>query len=320
MTIYQSENQLDLFRDLQIVSEGDVIASPSLFGGGSPNSPVFPTNPTFKFFGVNQMWKYEYRPEGFPIQALTDENRTKEIVIKKSALLDVDFDLVDYTYNGILAFLLGLNDTNFTSYASFFSRKPASTEYFTKNFGMAPVSTTLSLPDDNKSVHVKTQLIVCNPVVEDTTGPTIGSGSYASAISGAPIKPSDGGIDSFSYNSTMYKTRGMDITVEPQYAIIDADDHITTQHMAPVRRTITGKVNIFKKQGVDSILSDITSDPKTYRTVSRVLKPAASGTRIDLTNVLMSDNYPVDNSSIKSNSTIQEFAFTAGGLTLVNLP
>lgn len=312
MSQYVPESFRDIFRDFQVVDEGDVIADATKFAAG------FPANPTFKFFGKNQRFKVSYNPQGFPVQALTDENRKEIVLVKNSALINVEFDITDYAYNGDLSYFLELHKADFKSKAGFFSRKPAATEYFKKFYGIAPTKCTLIRPDAGDApVHISAELLAALPVPEDTTGPTLGTGSYAPAIGTAALKTADAGNNSFVYNGVNSKTRGAQIVVTPLYQMLDPDESLTIQHMRPVARDISGFVKVFKKQGVDAFHADIVA--KTLRNMSFVLKPSPSGTRIDLTDVLISESDESDFMEVKSDSNIKTYNFTAGGLTLANL-
>jgi hypothetical protein len=309
---YIPESYRDLFRDLQFVDEGDVVADPTKFGAG------FPSNPVFKFLGKNQRFRVSYNPDGFPVQTLSDENRTEIVLVKKSAQIVVDFDLTDYAYNGDLSWLLELHKNDFKSRAAFYSRKPAATEYFKKFYGIVPTKTTLTRPDAGDApVHITVEMLATLPIDEDTTGPVLGTGSYAQPITVPPLKTADAGNNYFTYNSQNFKTRGAQIVVSPLYQTLDPDESLTIQHMRPVARQISGTVKVFKKQGADTFHADIQS--KTLRPMSWVLKPSPSGTRIDLTNVLISDNDTDNYSDVKSDSNIKEYSFSAGGLALANL-
>lgn len=311
MTNYVPENYKDLFRIIQYVAQGDSIADVTKFLAGPP------TNPTFALWGRNIRFKDTYNPIGHPLQILTDENRTSFILIKNSARIDFQFELTDFTYNGILDWFLSVHESDFNPRALFYSRKPQSTEYFKQFYGVVPNEITITFPDDNKPIMVSGNLLACKPVAESTTGPTIGSGAYASANTDTPLLPTDGGTDSFDYNSTVYKTKGMSISVQHIYSILDPDESYYVEHMTPVARSISGTVNIFKKQGADALHADIVA--KTVRAMRRVIKPfnnPTNGCRIDLSNVLLAESDEQDHLSIKNDSVLKPYNFTAGGLTL----
>lgn len=314
MANYQPENYGDIYKLFQTVPQGDSIADVTKFLAGAP------TDPAFTLFGRNLGFKDSYNPIGYPIQTLADENRTSFIYIKNSAELEVGFDVTDFTYNGSLLWLLGLNDSDFNPKAGFWSRKPGATEYVKKFYGIIPNIVTLTWPEDNKPLRITANLIACKPLAEDTTLPTVGAGSFASAISTTPLLPTDGGLDGFLLNSTAYKTKGMSLTVQHVYAPLDPDESYFVEHMTPIQRIISGSVNIFKKVGADAPHADIFA--KTVRTMSRVLYPytnPTNGTRIDLTNVLIDEKDSDDFSVRKSESRMKSYNFTAGGLTLTNL-
>jgi hypothetical protein len=311
---YIPENFKDIYRLFQTVAQGDSIADVTKFLAGPP------TDPAFTIFGRNLGFEDEYSPIGYPIQTLADENRTAFILIKNSAKLKVSFDVTDFSYNGSLLWLLGLNDTNFNPKAGFWSRKPGSTEYFKSFYGIIPDQVTLTIPDDNKPLRITADLISCKPIAESTSGPTIGGGSYASAVSTTPLLPTDASVDGFLLNSVAYKTKGMSITVKHVYAALDPDESYYVEHMTPVQRLITGSVNIFKKQGADAPHADIFA--KTVRSMSRVLYPYTNpthGTRVDLTNVLLDETDKDNYSAPKSETVMKNYNFTAGGFALTDL-
>jgi hypothetical protein len=314
MSVYQPEDYKDLFRVFQLVSSGNVISDPSKFLAGPP------TNPTYFIPGKNWRFRTRYSPVGFPIQTLTDENRTQTVIIKNSAMLDFEYDLTDFAYNGFLSWLLELHDSDFVAYSGFSSRKPGATEYFKQFHGIVRDRVSISWPDNGEPIHISGSLIAAKPVAESTTGPTIGGGAYAAAVTADVVRPADSGADSFAYNSANYKTKGMTVNVQHLYSVLDSDESLFTELMTPISRNISGNVRIFKKQGADSIHADILSG--TYRSMSKIIKPYINpnnGTRLDLTNVLLAERDEDDYMSVKSESTIKDYSFSAGNLTLTNL-
>jgi hypothetical protein len=307
MAVYVPLAQRDISQDLEFVSEGDVVATPANFGSA-------PTNPAFAYFGKNQRFTYTDNPETFEIQTIDDENRTEMKKIRNSGTLTLDFDVTEYLSTENLDWFLSLNTTDFTSKMMAFSRN-AGTEYWRLLNGCVPQTTTVTFPEDNAPVHVSSTILVTNPTAEGTTGPTLGSGSHATAISTDAICPSDGGLDSFDLNSVNYKIKGFEFTVEQLYSMVDADDSNTIQLMIPQRRTISGTVNVFQKQGADAIHADIFAS--TLRSMRRVLFPS-TGTRFDFTNVHIAED-ETNHSDIISDSIIKPYSFTAGTLTLTAL-
>lgn len=313
MTVYHPEVQLHIDKVLQGVDEGDVVATPALFG-----QP--PTNPDYEFLGRNQRFSIKDAPEGIDVQEIDDVNRTSIRKIREAASISYEFDMTDFSAVGNLLWLLGKGIATWNSKSFFASRNPAGTEYFKILNGCVPRTTTINFPENNEFVHVSGDIISTHPQKEGTTGPVIGTGSYASAITDPLVLPSEGGLDSFDYDSVVYKTKGMSITVEPLYNMVDADDNFEVQLMIPSGRyNISGTVNIFKKQGADAIQSDIFD--RLSKAMRRVLKPFDSptnGTRIDLTNVNFAED-DMDYSSIKTESTIKSYNFTATDIALTAL-
>jgi len=311
MAVYVPEIQRDLEKDLQYVTEGDVIGTPANFG-------TLPTaSPSFSFHGKNQRFTYKDTPEGIPIQTIDDEARTSIKKIKSSGVLTVEYDLTDFAYTGDLDWFTKLNTTNFASRTYLFSRNPG-TEYYRVLSGCVPIRTTISFPEDNSPVHVSAEILVTAPEAEDTTH-GLTTPTFAPAISADVVCPSDGGLDSFDWNAVNYKTKGFELTIEMVHSMVDADDANTIQHMYPSRRIISGSVNVFKKQGADAPHADIYA--RTLRAMRRVLKPfdsPTSGTRLDLTAVDVAED-EVNNADIRSESTIKNYSFTAGTLTLTEL-
>jgi hypothetical protein len=307
MAVYVPEAQQDIERDLQWVTEGDCVATPANFG-------VMPTaSPQLAFHGRNQRFKIIDQPEGKDVQTLDDENRSFIKKFKNKALINIEYDLTDYLSTGDLAWFITLNKTNFASRSYFTSRKPGATEYYRVMKGCVPLKSTISFLPDNSSVHIGASILCTNPQAElTTTNAGMSTPAWAVAIAADLVLPSDGGLDSFDWNSVAYKTKGMDINCEMHYNMVDADDATITQLMIPSRRTIDGNVNIFKKVGADAPHADIFA--RTLRSMRRVLRPT-TGTRIDMTNVDVAEDTQ-DQMDIRTEGNLKNYVFTAGTIAL----
>ena len=311
MAVYVTEQQTDLSLDLQYDNEGDVVGDASLFG------TLVTASPTYLHIGRNRRWVYRDTPAAVPIQEIDDANRTSFKKIQNSGSLTIDFDLTDGLYDGDLDWFVTPNKTDFNSRTFLFSRN-SGTEYYTVLKGCVPTRTTITFPEDNSPIHVSAEIAVTNPVDETTTD-GLTTPVRAVPITADLICPSDAGLDPFLHNAIGYKTRGMTITIEMAYAMVDADDNTSTQLMIPSRATISGTVNIFKKTGADAIRTDIFA--RTVRTMSRILTPFVgppNGSRLDFTAVDIEENEE-NNADIRTESTVKSYNFTAGTLVLAEI-
>ncbi|GKS67357.1 hypothetical protein YTPLAS73_09040 [Nitrosarchaeum sp.] len=309
MTSYVPETTRDLHLDLQCADEGDVIADPSLFG-------KYPNSPSFNFLGKSQRWSYHDAPEDFPIRAIDEENRSKVVLLKNSGVLGFSFDVTDVSDIGVLDWFFGDHRTSFKSKSFVFGRKPGGTEFHRILSGCIPLESTLTISESNVPLNLSGQMLVTNPGSEVSGSPSIGAGSFASGIVDKPVLPSDGGMDSFSYDSVNYKEEAMRVTVRQIYSFSDIDEAKTIQHAIPVRRQISGFALLSKKQGADSILADVLNP--TPKTMSRVLleqKDTSNGYKLNFSDIIFHQN-TTNNNELISSDVLKEYVFEASELAV----
>jgi len=121
------------------------------------------------------------------------------------------------------------------------------TESFIAYKGCKPQSYTLTI--DNEGYIAMEIVMSCKTIVEDATGPTLGTGSYATPLAGTPLTHVDGGVGAFVYDSVATEQKGFTVSGSYAESVHDPSGGVLDLFRRPTQRVITGSVTTFKKDG-----------------------------------------------------------------------
>lgn len=233
--------QRDIVDDPQFVVEGNTVAT---YG-------VTPTDPAYTSFGQDgSMVKgidptvAEKRIGGNVDRQEVTKTREKNSVTVKFKMLTGDESVLAWAQN--LPNGAATPDESRSLLWSY--NDDAGVKTFEQFLGCKPNNSVLTI--DNEGYIMLEITCSAKTIVFDTTGPTLGVGSLATANTGTPLIHSDGGATPFTYNSVAYEMKGFTITVSLVEAIQDASGTITDLYRRPTQRVITGSVDLFKKSDV----------------------------------------------------------------------
>lgn len=255
MAASQMVTQRDVVKEPQFIIEGTTVA---LYG-------VTPVDPAFTAFGQNASLikaadptAAEKRISGNVDRQEKTKTREKNEVTVKFLMLTGDESALAWAQN--LPNGAGTPDESRTLFWSYNDDAVSPNETFEQFLGCKPNNSTLTI--DNEGYIVLEITCSVKTITIDTTGPTLGTGSFATANSGTPLIHDDGGATPFVYDSVAYEQKGFSITVALTESIQDASGTKTDLYRRPTQRVITGSIDLFKKSDVfDADARAIT--PKT---------------------------------------------------------
>jgi len=255
--------QRDVIKKPQFVVEGTTAA---LYG-------VTPTNPVFVPIGRDATLveaptptKAELRTSGNVDKQRNDLTREVNTVALNFKVTASDFDILKWFSNVPNGAITADETRSFIwSYTN-----NAGVETFQRFLGCQPLDSTIT--EDNEGYVIIDATLTCQSIVEDTTGPTIGSGSFATPLTVAPLTHKDSGATPFTYNTVVTEVENFAITVTFVYAEQNSISATQKLYSKPTQRVITGSSIIFKKN------LTIQADAKavTERAAIFVLKSTAT--------------------------------------------
>ncbi len=242
MAASQMVTQRDIVKEPQFIAEGTTVA---LYG-------TTPTNPAFTAMGQDgsivkaaDPTVAEKRIGGNVDRQEKTKTREKNSMTVKFKFLTGDEPVLAWAQN-LPDGTAGTPDESRTIFWSY--NDDAEVETFEQYLGCKPQTSTLTI--DNEGYIILEITCSCKTITIDTTGPTLGIGSFATANSGTPLIHNDGGTSPFVYNSVAYEQKGFSITVAFTESIQDASGTLTDLYRRPTQRTITGSIDLFKKSDV----------------------------------------------------------------------
>jgi len=238
MSAIDLQTQRDVVKEPQMVVEGN---TPAAYA-------ITPTNPVFIACGQDSSLVWESDPTRTPKRQAGSTNRIsvtrtrlKHRVRLKTLFMSAREDLLAWCFNSPNGAATPDESRTF-----FWSRKMglAGVETYQTFRGCKPLSATLTV--NNEGFLMLEILMKCKTVTEDTTGPTIGTGSYATALTGTPVYHGDAVGPAFVYNGSGTEQKGFSITVTLEHAIQDSSGTQFDLYSRPTIRSITGNADIFK--------------------------------------------------------------------------
>ena len=294
--------QLDVTRPLQFVGEG-LLTTSSNFASK--------TNPTYTNVGLNPVWSLEYKPEAVEIRKVGSMTRDQKVKVFETGILNIKTHI--NTANGLDFAKWCFNAPSSTgtiaeSFDFAWSYKVNTTEYFARAQGCLPMSATLDIADKGM-VELSAKIFVAKPILPNAST-FIGTGSWATASSGAPFTHSDGGSSPFTFNATTYGTKNFSMTASYELATDESSGDTNTLWARPTVKTITGSVEVYTKDL--NLLTDAKN--QTSRTMSRVLKSATN--TISFTDVVFNDDSIDIPDADSSDPILSKLSYTAGTVAI----
>lgn len=299
--------QADLVKEVQHISEGDCLTTPTKYG-------VIPTNPDFTAAGPDgSSLVSTYKPSIVKRRKAGSRTRNGISVTKKKYTARLMFKASD---NNVALQKWCINesaaaDTDTPAAPKTFLKSYyiGGTETFEIFYGCQPEKTNIGVNKDGEIVY--TVDLRCKTIDENQDadgGITLGTGSFASADSGAPWKTGDGGANHFTHNSNNYGLEGMSIDITRQYAVQDPAETLEDLMAAETILDPTGSVEIQKSD------INISTDARatSARAMSLVLKAATL--TLTWTNVIFDDHTGLDHKGDNPNLLTDNENFSAATL------
>lgn len=285
-------SQLSVVHRLQDADEG-VFTTASNFGNGGG------TSPTLTETGFDTEWTYSDELSDEEIRKVGSKLRDSHVLLAKAGSLVFNTSVVD-SMTALIDWLI--NPTK--SKVFLFSHSIGGTTRYRLMKGCVPSRVRISIPNRGL-IKIDATIIVFQPQAEaDSNGLTGTPVLDTTGLSGTPWKHSSGGLNSFTYNSTTYKERGIEIEVSHEYTVLDSSDSDVVLWATPTIKKVSGTANLFKKD----ILISADAFALTDRAASRVLKSATKTlTFTDLN--FFNHATPIKRGS--SDATIEALPFTA---------
>jgi len=235
--------QRDIVKEPQFIVEGITVA---LYG-------VTPTNPDFVAIGQNATLVKgsdptvaEKRITGNVDRQEKTKTREKNSVTLKFLFLSADEPILARAQN--LPNGAGTPDESITLFYSYNDDAVTPNETFEQFLGCKPITSTFT--QDNEGYLTLEVEYSVKTITIDTVGPTLGTGSFATPLTGTPLIHSDGGASPFVYNSIAREQKAFSITVAFAEAIHDPSGTITDLFRRPTHRTISGTIDLFKQSDI----------------------------------------------------------------------
>lgn len=143
----------------------------------------------------------------------------------------------------------------------------AGIEQFQQWLGCKP--TGLSISVDTDGYIITTIPMSYKTYVEDTSGPTLGTGSFGTPNAGTPLTHIDGGLGNFAHNSIITEWANISIDVSYVEARQKSGGTLVPLYRKPTQRAISGTVDIYKKDG-------------TLQAAARLQTPVAASIVLDV--------------------------------------
>jgi len=291
----------DVVKELQWVTEGNTVTSPSLFGT-TPNSS------TFTLVGNNT--EISLRPD---VQMLTvDVLGTEDIIdaVKSESLYafsirfhPINTALWKYAWNAN-----NQTDGPDSSLSFTYSFNLNGSQFYQHMRGCRPASATMSL--SRGMWECEMNFVAKDITVPNTTDGNSGTPVYqTSETTSSPIIHTDGGGSPFTWNSVTYGERSFSTTVTREMAMMSVNGETDITYCKPVKRTITFTADVFAGTASNQTAMYTDFEAKTARTASYKFTSSPSKT-FTFTNARITD-YSITHSAGSNDALIESITATA---------
>ena len=228
----------DIVKELQYVTEGDSVATPSLYG-------ATPSSSSFTLVGNNTEINIQPDVQHMDVSVLGSEDvieavKTQSLYAFTIKNNPIDLSLWKYLWNASG----GGADSPDSSLSFTYSFNLDGTEYFQHMRGCRPTSGTLSV---SRGMWEQNMTFIARDItVPNTTDGNGGTPVYqTSETSSAPIVHSDGGADPFTWNSVTYGERSFSTTVNRNMAVMAVNGETDITYTKATDRNITYTTDVF---------------------------------------------------------------------------
>jgi len=228
----------DIVKELQFVTEGDSVSTPSLYG-------ATPSSSTFALVGNNTEINIQPDVQHMDVNVLGSEDvidavKTQSLYAFTLRNNPVDLTLWKYLWNSS-----GTGATSPDSSLSFtYSFNLDGTEYYQHMRGCRPTSGTLSV---SRGVWEQNMTFIAKDITVPAT--STGDGGtpvyQSSETSSSPIVHSDGGGSPFTWNSVTYGERSFSTTVNRNMAVMAVNGETDITYTKATDRAITFTCDVF---------------------------------------------------------------------------
>lgn len=229
---------------------------------------VTPTNPAFACHGQDAVLikspnpiVAEKRVGGSVARQSVTKTREVNRVTYRGKLMTADEALLAWCANAAAGD--GTCDESRTFFWSWDT--DGGTQTYEQFLGCKPESWSLSI--DGSGFIILQIEMSCKTILVDTSGPTIGAGSYGTPLTGTPLTHIDSGAAPFAYNSGALELRNFSIsgvnTMGPQ----DSLGSISDLYRAVTQQSYSGTAVIFKSDDTE----DSEARARTERTAVYVI-------------------------------------------------
>lgn len=258
MGAQQLITQRDHNKHVQSVDEGITAATYA----------VTPTNPAFACHGQDAVLikapnpvVAEKRLVGNVARQEVTKTRESNKVTYRAKLMTADEDLLDWCANAANGD--GTCDDSRTFYWSY--DDDGGTEVFEQFLGCKPESWNLSV--DNSGYIILEIQMDCKTITIDGSGPTIGSGSAGTALTGTPLTHADAAAAPFTYNSGTLELRNFTLSGSNVLAAQDSLGSTNDLYKAVTQQSYNGSCSIFKSDDTE----DTDARARTPRTATFIV-------------------------------------------------
>jgi hypothetical protein len=278
---YTSANQESVVKEVQWVTEGNIITNPELYGV-TPASAAFQGERAATLTWSHDPTLEETRKSG-------DLNRinqqlTKQIFTGTLVTKIVDDVTLKWAMNE--AGGAGTMDESRTFVKSYMVDE---TETFEIATGCLPTRAILRL-NNGAELILEVQMRAKDVSENQTADGGLTTPTWeATPLTGAPIKADDGGAGQFDYNSVDYAEAGMTIEVVHDLTLLEPSESLTPIHARAGMRSVSGSFDI---QGRPDLVMRADQKAGTARALVRVISTSPSITAT-FTNAVL-QNYASD--------------------------
>ena len=228
----------DIVKELQFVTEGDSVSTPSLYG-------ATPSSSTFALVGNNTEINIQPDVQHMDVNVLGSEDviaavKTQSLYAFTLRNNPVDLTLWKYLWNSS-----GTGATSPDSSLSFtYSFNLDGTEYYQHMRGCRPTSGTLSV---SRGMWEQNMTFIAKDITVPAT--STGDGGtpvyQSSETTSSPIVHSDGGGNPFTWNSVTYGERSFSTTVNRNMAVMAVNGETDITYTKATDRAITFTCDVF---------------------------------------------------------------------------
>lgn len=233
-----------------LITQRDVIKKPQFVVEGITPATyaISPTNPVFTSIGRDSTLVENPAPVKAELREVPNVDKQRNDLTSEVNTVSLKFKAVDAD-KALLIWLFnvpngtGTPDESRTFMWSYDNN--AGVETFQQFFGCQPLDTSITI--DREGYIVIEASLTCKQILEDVTGPTIGSGSFATDPTGTPLIHLDAGTAPFTYNSLVTEIQNFTISTAFTYAEQDSLASSRKLYSKPTMRVNTGSSVIFKQ-------------------------------------------------------------------------